>query len=56
LIDAQVAARHAVPSDWQLKGQLVFGLATGTLKEKTFKPLEDRVLVRSDTEEMNQIK
>ena len=46
LIDAQVAERYGITDDWQLQGQLVFGVPTGSTKEKTVKPLESRIVVR----------
>ena len=46
LIDARVSERHAVPKDWRLTGQLVFGVPVAPPKEKSFKPLGDRILVR----------
>lgn len=36
---------YNLPKDWKLKAQLVFGTPVGGPKEKTFKPLEDRVKV-----------
>ena len=48
LIDLKVEERYAIPSDWQLKGQLVFGNATGppAHQEKAFNPVGDRVIVQ----------
>lgn len=54
LIDLNVASRYNVPSDWQLKGQLIFGIQSGPLKEKTFTSLEGRVMVRGVTEETKE--
>ena len=45
LIDQRVAEEWSVPRDWQLKGQLVFGVPTGPPKTKTFQPLETRLSV-----------
>lgn len=43
-----VSEKWKIPATWKLKSQLVFGKPVGELvrkKEKTFKPLEDRVKV-----------
>ncbi|GAD96954.1 conserved hypothetical protein [Paecilomyces variotii No. 5] len=34
-----------LPKDWKLRSQLVFGTPTGDPRERTYKPLEDRVKV-----------
>ncbi|OKL62823.1 hypothetical protein UA08_01702 [Talaromyces atroroseus] len=41
----KVKAEWNIPQDWLLKSQLVFGTPTGGPREKTFKPVEDRVKV-----------
>ena len=45
LIDERVSKEWNVPLDWSLKGQLVFGTPAGKPKDKTFKPVEERVFV-----------
>ena len=45
LIDAKISEHWKVPSDWELKSQLVFGKPVAEAGEKSFKPLENRVLV-----------
>ncbi|KAH7393679.1 nitroreductase [Cadophora sp. MPI-SDFR-AT-0126] len=45
LIDEKIAIRWNVSSDWSLKGQLVFGIPSGTPEPKTYKPLEERIIV-----------
>jgi predicted oxidoreductase (fatty acid repression mutant protein) len=48
LIDQKVSQTWSIPADWQLKAQLVFGTPAGQTYEKTFKPLEERVMVFGD--------
>lgn len=45
LIDQRIASEWNVPSQWSLKGQLVFGKPAEEPKEKSFKPLDGRVFV-----------
>jgi predicted oxidoreductase (fatty acid repression mutant protein) len=45
LIDARVAEQWDVPRDWRLVAQLVFGSPEGEPKEKTQKPVEERVKI-----------
>lgn len=53
-INKAVAETWNVPETWNLRAQLVFGKATGPPRggiEKTFFPLEGRVLVYGDGKE-----
>lgn len=43
LIDTRLETMYDVPPTWGLKSQMVFGKPTGQAKEKTFKPVEERV-------------
>jgi hypothetical protein len=46
-IDQRVGAEFKVPVTWRLTSQLVFGKPVAPPKaDKTFQPVEDRVLVR----------
>ncbi|MCJ1223527.1 hypothetical protein MMC12_000169 [Toensbergia leucococca] len=45
LVDSRIQSEWKVPTEWSLKGQLVFGKPSGQPKEKTFQPLEERVKV-----------
>lgn len=45
LIDASLAKTFNVPSEWNLKAQLVFGSIESPAGEKQFKPVEERVKV-----------
>ena len=45
LIDAKIASIWNVPDHWVLKAQLVFGTIVGDPKEKTFKPMEERIFM-----------
>jgi len=45
-ITADVLSTYGLPESWKLKAQLVFGKPTGGPNEKTFEPLEKRVLVK----------
>jgi predicted oxidoreductase (fatty acid repression mutant protein) len=45
LIDAKVAEKWGIDSDWELNAQLVFGTPAGKAGEKTFNSLESRVKV-----------
>lgn len=44
LIDDKISATWDVPVDGSLKAQLVVGKPAGGVMEKTFKPVEERVL------------
>jgi predicted oxidoreductase (fatty acid repression mutant protein) len=48
LIDAKVAEKWGVDSDWELNAQLVFGKPEGKAGEKQFQSLESRVKVFGD--------
>lgn len=48
LIDTPVANEWKISPDWSLKAQLVFGKPTGEPKEKTFRPLEERVVFHGE--------
>lgn len=45
-IDAKVQEQWKVPVDWSLKAQLVFGKPVGPPRERTYLPIEERVLLR----------
>ncbi|GAD95378.1 hypothetical protein NFIA_106130 [Paecilomyces variotii No. 5] len=45
LIDAQVAQKWNVPTEWKLVAQLVFGKPEGQPGEKTQKPISERVKI-----------
>lgn len=45
MIDAPVSKQWNIPSDWRLIAQLVFGSPEGEPKEKTQKPIEERVKI-----------
>ncbi|BGP13146.1 hypothetical protein JCM10213_000276 [Rhodosporidiobolus nylandii] len=45
LIDADVAKEFSLPTEWKLRGQLVFGKPEQPAGEKEFKPIEERVKV-----------
>ncbi|KAI9741980.1 MAG: hypothetical protein M1834_000369 [Cirrosporium novae-zelandiae] len=45
LIDVRLQTEWDIPESWALKAQMVFGKLTGTLDEKTFKPIEERVIM-----------
>lgn len=42
-IDTRLETMYDVPATWSLKSQMVFGKPIGGAKEKTFKPVEERV-------------
>ncbi|KAH6698519.1 putative nitroreductase family protein [Leptodontidium sp. MPI-SDFR-AT-0119] len=44
-VDPKVQETWNVPASWCLTGQLVFGAPSNPPKKKTFKPLDDKVLV-----------
>ncbi|OAP57970.1 hypothetical protein AYL99_07060 [Fonsecaea erecta] len=46
-ITAEVKSTFDIPEAWKLKAQLVFGKPTGGPQEKTFEPIEKRVIVKS---------
>ena len=54
LIDEKVASEWNLPKNWSLKGQLVFGKPVGDPKEKSFKPLEERVFVHGKYPSLSQ--
>ncbi|KAH8704170.1 Nitroreductase-like protein [Talaromyces proteolyticus] len=45
LIDAELSKTFAVPSEWELKAQLVFGSIESPAAEKQFKPVDERVKI-----------
>lgn len=45
LIDSPVSKQWNIPTDWQLIGQLVFGSPEDSPKEKSQKPIEERVKI-----------
>ena len=45
LIDQKIASTYDLPADWSLKSQLVFGKSVGDPKEKSFKPVEERMKI-----------
>ena len=45
LIDTRLETQYEVPDTWRLKAQMVFGTPAGPPKEKTFKPIEERMKV-----------
>ncbi len=44
LIDAEVAKTFGIKPSWKLRAQMPFGVAIGEAGEKTFAPIEERVL------------
>lgn len=46
-ITAEAKEVFKLPEEWKLKAQLVFGKPQEEAKEKTFEPIEKRVLVKS---------
>ncbi|OQU96603.1 hypothetical protein CLAIMM_02660 isoform 1 [Cladophialophora immunda] len=46
-ITADIKSTFDVPEAWKLKAQLVFGKPTGGPQDKTFEPIEKRVVVKS---------
>ncbi|KAH0830838.1 hypothetical protein AYO21_11387 [Fonsecaea monophora] len=44
---ADLESTFDIPKEWILKAQLVFGKPTGGPQEKTFEPIEKRVIVKS---------
>jgi len=46
-ITAEVLSTFGLPETWKLKAQFVFGKATGPAAEKTFEPIEKRVVVKA---------
>ncbi len=46
IIDDEVEATFKVPKGWRLAAQMPFGKPTGSPKDKTFKPIEERFLIR----------
>lgn len=45
LIDERVAKEFNIPTDWKMIAQMPFGVAAGQPDEKTFLPIDDRVLI-----------
>jgi predicted oxidoreductase (fatty acid repression mutant protein) len=45
LVDPGLSKAFDVPTEWQLKAQLVFGSIESPASEKTFKPVEERVKI-----------
>ena len=46
LIDAAVRERFNVPDTWKLLAQMPFGVQAGPVQDKTFLPLDHRVIVK----------
>ncbi|KIY00231.1 uncharacterized protein Z520_03916 [Fonsecaea multimorphosa CBS 102226] len=46
-ITADIKSTFDIPEAWKLKAQLVFGKPTGGPQDKTFEPIEKRVMVKS---------
>ena len=46
LIDERVREKFNISSDWQLVAQMPFGQATAPAAEKTFLPIEERLLIK----------
>lgn len=46
-IVADVLSEFKLPETWKLKAQLVFGKPTAPAQERTFEPIDQRVLVKS---------
>jgi predicted oxidoreductase (fatty acid repression mutant protein) len=46
IIDTKVAGTWKVPETWTLRAQMVIGGIAAAPAEKTFKPVEERFLVR----------
>ncbi|KIW25031.1 uncharacterized protein PV07_10704 [Cladophialophora immunda] len=46
-ITADIKSTFDIPEAWKLKAQLVFGKPTGGPQDKTFEPIEKRVVVKS---------
>lgn len=44
LVD-KIKEEYSIPKEWILKSQLVFGTPTGGPREKTRKPVEERVKI-----------
>jgi predicted oxidoreductase (fatty acid repression mutant protein) len=44
VIDQKAQAHWNIPLEWSLKAQLVFGGRAGQPGEKSFKPLEERLI------------
>jgi len=42
----QIMKAFDIPSTWKLNAQLVFGKPAGDPKEKTFEPIDTRVVVK----------
>ncbi len=47
LIDDDVTQAFDIPKGWKLAAQMPFGKPVGSPKDKTFKPIEHRVLIRT---------
>ena len=45
LIDERLAKEFNIPTDWKMIAQMPFGVAAGQPDEKTFLPIDDRVLI-----------
>jgi len=46
-ITAEIKSTFGLPETWNLKAQLVFGKPTEGAKDKTFEPIEKRVIVKA---------
>jgi len=46
LIDADVKKEWGIPDSWKLTAQMPFGIPTAPAGEKTFSPIEERVIVK----------
>ncbi|QKX64661.1 uncharacterized protein TRUGW13939_11837 [Talaromyces rugulosus] len=51
LIDQKVADEWQINRDWELLGQLVFGKPAGPIKEKSFLPMENRLIIHDEKQE-----
>jgi predicted oxidoreductase (fatty acid repression mutant protein) len=51
LIDQKVADEWQINRDWELLGQLVFGKPVGPIKEKSFLPMENRLIIHDEKQE-----
>ena len=46
LIDADVKKEWGIPDSWKLTAQMPFGIPTAPAGEKSFSPIEERVIVK----------
>jgi len=45
MIDSRVSELWEIPQEWKLQAQLVFGKPTGSPREKTFEPIDQRLFI-----------